>query len=128
MSKTNEEIKKETTLDEELEKLDNELNPENALAEKPKADKEEEDERLFARVKRDAKEAVDDQKKHPIMTAILIGTGIGVGVGGTLAVGSFINRRNEKYEEENNQLPAPNPIVDAADYGTETNNPADLGE
>ena len=41
MSKTNEEIKKETTLDEELEKLDNELNPENALAEKPKADKEE---------------------------------------------------------------------------------------
>lgn len=127
MSKTNEEIKKETTLDEELEKLDKELNPENALAEK-KDDEGEKDERLFARVKRDAKEAVDDQKKHPIMTAILIGTGTALGVGGTLAVGHFINKRNGESYDEPAQIPAPNPTIDAADYGMETNNLVDTDE
>lgn len=128
MSKTNEEMKKETTLDEELEKIDKDLNPDNALKEKDKDDEGEKNERLFTRVKRDAKEAVDDQKKHPIMTAVLIGVGTTLGVGGTLAVGHFINKRNGESYDEPAQIPAPNPIIDAADYGTETNNLVDTDE
>jgi len=128
MSKTNEEMKKETTLDEELEKLDKELNPENALAEKPKDDEDEKNERLFARVKREAREAVDDQKKHPIMTAALVLGGGALGVGGTLLAGHLINKRNGESYDEPAQIPAPNPIIDAADYGTETNNLVDTDE